>query len=287
MKISAELGSITKALDTAGVPYRVTATTNGTHVNGSRHYWPCIRPATPDGCSMYGLGIDIAGTVSYWVDPTRSKREMDAIFAVLAPMGGRFFELIYSHSDYAIKRGQRVARYAISAHWDHVHAAVSRGVYVAESPLAPKPPPPHPQEGQPMTQTLNRPAVKLLADPLGRGYWEISDDGGVLTWTFEGQPEPLPFHGSLGSTKLSGPIVDAAVRPQGDGYWLLGADGGVFGFGAAEFFGGHGPEDENAPFTSITATPSGNGYWLLGNDGGVFSYGDAKFAGTMLYVPTH
>lgn len=283
--MGAERTALVAVLSAAGIPYRVTSTTGGSHVVGSRHYWPCSVPGRPTGCRPEGLALDVAGSVSYYVDRARARREMRAIFDALAPVGGQLFELIYSDAPYNVKRGRRVPRYALAAHWDHVHVSVNPGVIV-RPPAPPALPPPHPQEGHPMVAVANRPAVKLLVDPLGRGYWEAYDDGGIATFPFDAGVADLPFMGSMGGVRLSAPIVDAAVRPQGDGYWLVSADGGVFAFGAAPYLGGHGPEEENAPFTSITATPSGEGYFLLGTDGGVFTYGDAKFAGTMLYTAT-
>jgi hypothetical protein len=278
--MGAELDALVAYLDRADVPHRITATTGGNHVLGSRHWHPCLRPTAT--CKPRGLAIDVAGTVSYYADRARARREMRAIFDAFVPVGGQLFELIYSEAPYNVKAGRRVARYALAAHYDHVHVAVNPGVIV-RPPNPPAPPPPHPQEGHPMVTTANRPAVKLLADPHGRGYWEAYDDGGIATFPFEGRD--LPFLGSMGGVRLSAPIVDAALRPQGDGYWLLSADGGVFAFGAAPYLGGHAAEEENAPFTSITSSPTGAGYWLLGTDGGVFTYGDAVFAGTMLYAP--
>jgi len=283
--MATERAGLLRLLDESGVAYRVTSTTGGNHVTGSRHWWPCTRPGTPAGCTVRGLALDLAGPVSYYVDRRRARPALRAIFDALASAGGQLYELIYSEAPYNIKAGRRVARYAIAAHYDHVHVSTNPGV-VVRPPAPPALPPPHPQEGHPMVAVANRPAVKLLVDPLGRGYWECYDDGGVATFPFDPANADLPFFGSMGGVRLSQPIVDAAVRPQGDGYWLVSADGGVFAFGAAPYLGGHGPEEENAPFTSITATPSGNGYFLLGTDGGVFTYGDAKFAGTMLYAPT-
>lgn len=81
---------------------------------------------------------------------------------------------------------------------------------------------------------VNSPPVKKVDDPQGRGYWIITNDGGVFTFSFEGKE--LPFHGSLGGILLSKPIIDAGST-TGNGYWMMGADGGIFAFGDEKYAG--------------------------------------------------
>lgn len=108
-----------------------------------------------------------------------------------------------------------------------IASGMGGGVAPAPAPVPPKPP---------GVIVVNRPPVKLLFDPQGRGYWVITDDGGVFGFTFEGKPA-LPFHGSLGGVALAQPIVDAQVTADGGGYILMGRDGGIFAFGNAQFAG--------------------------------------------------
>lgn len=82
----------------------------------------------------------------------------------------------------------------------------------------------------PLVVTVSRPPVKILPNPLGDGYWVVTDDGGVFSFG-------VPFFGSTGGTVLSAPIVDAAVMTDGQGYYLLGGDGGIFAFGSARYQG--------------------------------------------------
>lgn len=96
----------------------------------------------------------------------------------------------------------------------------------------PPAPPPNPSTG---VIVVTRPPIKMLRDPAGRGYWIITDDGGVFAFSFPGKQ--CPFFGSLGGVQLAAPIVDAQATPTGDGYWLMGRDGGIFAFGAAQFAG--------------------------------------------------
>lgn len=82
----------------------------------------------------------------------------------------------------------------------------------------------------PAVIVVNRPPVKILPNPVGDGYWLVTDDGGVFTFG-------VPFFGSAGGTPLSAPIIDAAVMADGQGYFLLGGDGGIFAFGSARYQG--------------------------------------------------
>jgi hypothetical protein len=124
------------------------------------------------------------------------------------------------------------------------------------------------------TPFLNRPAVGIVEDPAGPGYWVAASDGGVFAFGNAG------FHGSLGNIHLNAPIVGIAPTPNGAGYWLVAADGGVFAFGNAGFHGSLGNIHLNAPIVGIAATPNGAGYWLAAYDGGVFAFGRAPFQGS-------
>lgn len=195
-----EFEAIAAYLAATGTPHRVTSTTGGVHSPGSYHY---------KGCA-----IDAAGIKPSWNSPA-----LLAIFAAFGPVESQLAELIYSGAPYGVKDGKRVARYAIPAHWNHVHVAVRPGVFLS----APKPP--APKEN---VVAVNAPPVAVLTHPAwGSGYAVVMADGGVAT--FGG----APFFGSLGGVQLAAPIVAAAVTPSGQGYKLLGRDGGDFNFGDA------------------------------------------------------
>ena len=115
----------------------------------------------------------------------------------------------------------------------------------------------------------------IAASPSGRGFFLVSENGGVLGC---GDATPL---GGVANLPVAGSIAGIAATPDGKGYWLVGTDGGVFAFGDAGFFGSMGGKALNAPIAGIAATPDGKGYWLVGSDGGVFSFGSATFFGSM------
>ena len=119
------------------------------------------------------------------------------------------------------------------------------------------------------------PAVGLVSDPTGSGYWITTSEGAV-----QGFGHAYDF-GDMSDIPLNAPIVSLAATADGNGYWLLGRDGGVFSFGDAQFYGSTGSLRLNAPVVAMAATPDGGGYWFVANDGGVFAYGDAPFYGSM------
>jgi hypothetical protein len=79
---------------------------------------------------------------------------------------------------------------------------------------------------------LTKPACAIMATSTGKGYWIVSQDGGVFSYGDAQFKGSLP---SLGITPAQ-PIVDADSVGT-DGYWLLGMDGGIFSFGSAPFEG--------------------------------------------------
>ena len=116
----------------------------------------------------------------------------------------------------------------------------------------------------------------MAAAPDGRGFWQVSSNGGVMGCG--SMPPPL---GGVTNLTLAAPIVAMAATPDRHGYWLVGADGGVFGFGDADFHGSTGNIRLNSPIVGIAATADGGGYWLVASDGGVFAFGDATYQGSM------
>jgi len=107
-----------------GLPHRITdVATPDVHSRGSYHYQP--------GTGGPGLAVDVAGPIPYGADPAGAKAAMLAICARLVPYHEHLAELICSHLPYSIKHGRKVGRYAISAHWNHIHLAVRQGVFLA------------------------------------------------------------------------------------------------------------------------------------------------------------
>ena len=112
---SLEVTHIRGYLKASGVPHRVTSTVRSKLP--SKH--------AQKGTNGQGLALDGAGP-----KPARNTPEMLAIFKAFEPVEHLLYELIYSGAPYSIKRGKRVARYAIDDHWDHVHIAVEKGVFL-------------------------------------------------------------------------------------------------------------------------------------------------------------
>lgn len=219
---SREVQALKAFVAASGVPHKVTATL-GRYINPTN---PCA-PHSPGsfhckpGTDGTGLAIDLAGPAPSWNSP-----QLLAIFAAFGSVESSLAELVYSGAPYSIKNGRRVPRYAVAAHWNHVHVAVPRGTFLPApaSPVAP-----------PATKdaiVINAAPIALLTHPAwGKGYTIVTADGGVFN--FKGSP----FFGSLGAVQLNKPIIDASVTASGQGYMMLGADGGVFCFGDAEFDG--------------------------------------------------
>lgn len=112
---SKEVAHIRAYMRISGVPHRVTSTVRSKLP--SRH--------AQQGTDGQGLAVDGAGP-----KPGRNTPEMLAVFKAFEPVESKLYELIYSGAPYSIKRGKRVARFAIDDHWDHVHVAVDRGTFI-------------------------------------------------------------------------------------------------------------------------------------------------------------
>lgn len=112
---SQEVEAMMTYLRASGVLHRITSAVRSELP--SRH--------AQQGTSGPGLAIDAAGTI-----PGRNTPELLAIFGAFEPVQAQLYELIYSGASYNIKRGQRVPRYALADHWDHVHIAVDKGVFI-------------------------------------------------------------------------------------------------------------------------------------------------------------
>ena len=96
---------------------------------------------------------------------------------------------------------------------------------------------------------LNKPAIGLVPDDDGVGYWFVASDGGVFAFSAD-------FHGSMGSTHLNQPMT--GMVKFGDGYLMVAADGGIFGFSSVPFYGSLGSDPPAIPIVSVTPV----GAWI-------------------------
>lgn len=194
--MSAETNALIAYLRHTGVPHRVTSITGGTHSDGSRHY--------------LGLAVDFAGP-----RPGRGTHELRAIFGAFTPIEGQLYELIYSGASYSIKNGQRVPRYAVDTHWNHVHVSVDRGFSWAPPEVRPMYSPP-----------LNIAIVAHLKAPSG-GVWVLGQDGGVFSFD-------SPFYGSAAGKDyfVGRKAARLEARPDG-GYDIIATSGERYGYPAS------------------------------------------------------
>lgn len=177
MSSTPEIRAILLYLASKGVPHRVTST---------------IRPGaftTAGFRSRHadGLAVDFGQPLA----PARNTPELLAIFKAFEPVEHLLHELIYSGSTYSIKAGNRVPRYAIADHFDHVHISVDRGVLL---------PVPQPE----VTMPADDPNVPNLVSPMFgfypivdaegtcHGYYMVSVTGEVHAW---GDPAKVKYHG--------------------------------------------------------------------------------------------
>ena len=80
--------------------------------------------------------------------------------------------------------------------------------------------------GAASTVALRSPVVDIAATADGKGYWEVTADGGVYAYgdaVFQGPSTPI----SPGV-----PVVGVTADPASGGYRLAALDGGVFAFGS-------------------------------------------------------
>lgn len=183
--VSRESRSIIGYVESTGLPYRVTDVNGPGHAEGSWHY------AKATGGT--GTAVDFGGVVP-GINPT-TVLQMAAIYRALLDVAGSLAELIYAGVDVdgrpvtiAVHQGRRVDGASFYGpavwrdHFDHVHAAVPRGVYL--TPLS------HPlgtvQGGtmadDPNRTNVNAPIVGMAATATGKGYWLVAADGGVFTF---------------------------------------------------------------------------------------------------------
>lgn len=204
---SKELQAIRAFLAASGVPFRVTSTTSGGHAVGSYHF-----RAGTDGP---GLAADLAGPI-----PRRSTQLL-AVFAAFGAVESKLAELIYSGAPYSVKDGKRVPRYAVSAHWDHVHVAVPKGTFLS-APAAPQPV----IEVRPMFDPPLQ-IVAALDCPTGDGTWLLHRDGGVANLA------RAKFFGSASGAPAFIGRVAARLEPRPDGgYDILATSGERYQFPA-------------------------------------------------------
>ena len=146
-------------------------------------------------------GTGAVGTACDFQDPyPRDQAGLLAIFDAFLKVETQLAEAIYSGASFNIKDGRRVPRYAISAHYNHVHVAVKRGVYVHWPYTPPPPPPPLPPivvapfPGEQMT----RQDLLIATDGAGNGWGWLEVD----------------------ALKVQSIVVNGPYPPA-DGYWNL------------------------------------------------------------------
>ncbi len=111
------------------------------------------------------------------------------------------------------------------------------------------------------------PVVSIASTPDGRGYYVLSADGTVHSYS-------APFYGSLAPGKGNGPAVAIVERPRGSsGYYVATAGGSVFAFGPGEkgrpVLSLHRP---SAPVVGMAVDPSTGGLWIALEDGQVLGH---------------
>lgn len=183
MALSLEVQSLIAYLAKTGVSHRVTAIL-GRYISPSNPCSPHV--ATSNHCAAgtggQGLAIDVAEPTASYNSPG-----LLAIFAAFGPVESRLSELIYSGAPYSIKDGRRVPRYAVDAHWNHVHVAVPRGTLLVpiQKPIPdnegvttavpdPNAPPDYDLTGTPCS-------ISAVFDSNGnvKGYYVLTDDGSI------------------------------------------------------------------------------------------------------------
>jgi hypothetical protein len=100
---------------------------------------------------------------------------------------------------------------------------------------------------------LNEPAVGLVPDPDGVGYWFVAADGGVFSFGAR-------FWGSVPGVLSPGQVLNQPVNgmvPYGSGYLMVASDGGVFTFSDKPFLGSLGNSDVGSPIVAIAPLPPG------------------------------
>ena len=81
----------------------------------------------------------------------------------------------------------------------------------------------------PRPRGLLRPAVAVMPDATGHGYWLVTQIG--VVYDFGDAPDLGPSHWS------ASPIVSAVRTPDGHGYWILAKNGTVTAYGDAPALG--------------------------------------------------
>lgn len=192
-----EFEAIVAYLKGTGTPHRVTSTAGGVHAPGSYHY---------QGCA-----VDFAEPT-----PSRNTPGLLAIFAAFGPVESRLAELIYSGAPHNIKDGKRVPRYAVNAHWDHVHVAVKPGVFL---------PHPKPVEVKPMYDPpIIMPDIVASLKAPGGGVWLLGVHGEI--YAFECPDYDAPNR----HPEYWGNRTAARLESYDGGYTVVASDGARYNY---------------------------------------------------------
>lgn len=174
------------------------------------------------GTNGEGLAIDAvcdARMKNGYPDPDG----LSALFYLYAQVETELRELICAWAPYNIRYGQRVARYAVDSHRDHIHVAVNKGTFTKY----PRPK----KEGVIVPSAKDQMASCSCWWEGCPGYFVVEYDGGVLSG---GNHSGDHFTGSYWSDKLKDHRNDPNRRfwgietAQGVGYYILGTDGSSY-----------------------------------------------------------
>lgn len=131
MGLSREDRCMIQYLKDSGVPHRITSTTN--HSKRTKAGFPSRHVMR--GTDGIGLAIDSAGPTA-----SRDSKVLGDIFWAFMKVEKQLHELIYAgpQTEFNIKRGKRVPKYAQSGHHDHNHTAVNKGTFIVWPHLPPE-----------------------------------------------------------------------------------------------------------------------------------------------------
>jgi hypothetical protein len=176
MAWSKEANGLVRVVAQSGHPHIVTSVCRVGRAQDSYH-----NKAGTMGC---GLAVDFAGPKPF--NERRPHPPLSLIWAVLAEHSAQLAELFYSGAPFFVKDGVRYPIEILSpavknAHWNHVHAAVARGVVLVPATIT---------AGQgtlggvsdPNVIPSQSPVVNLVPTPTGKGYWIITVRGEVFSF---------------------------------------------------------------------------------------------------------
>lgn len=195
MADSLETKAIVKYMVDSGTP----------HIRSSFH---CAGHSSSGYHCLPGTGA--IGTACDFQDPApRDAPGLLAIFNTFLEVETQLVELIYSGAAFSIKNGKRTPRYAIDAHWLHVHSAVKLGVIINW---------PAPEVVRPMYDPpffIPGGVAAHLKAP-GGGVWVVGHEGHI--YAFDAPDFGRPAGQSYWGTRKAAKLVPS---PNGQGYTVV------------------------------------------------------------------